>query len=211
MIITIDGTAGSGKGTLAKSIAKELNCVYLDTGLLYRAVAKSLLQNNIDPKNQEQAIKHAQNLDYSLLESKDLRTEEVSNGASIVASIGEVRTALLEYQRNFSKNLPKDRTGVVLDGRDTGSVVCPDADVKFFIDIPVETRARRRVEQYTENNIQTNYDEILQTMKERDARDASRDVAPMIAPKNALILKDPTLTIEETKNLALNHIKTTMQ
>lgn len=197
LVIAIDGPAASGKGTLAKKIAERLGFAYLDTGALYRAIALAALEMGADPTNII-AVRPAlgivyRNLTPELLKNQALRTPEVSEAASKVASLPEVRDFLLEYQRNFAKTPPAGVAGVVLDGRDIGTVVCPDADIKLFVTASPEVRAERVLKDLQKKNISVNYDAVLEDIRRRDARDIGRNVAPLKAARDAFVLDTTSL------------------
>lgn len=197
LVIAIDGPAASGKGTLAKRIAERMGFAYLDTGALYRAIALATLEMGGDPTNII-SVRPAlgivyRNLTPELLQSPALRTPAVSEAASKVAALAEVRDFLLEYQRNFSKNPPPGVAGVVLDGRDIGTVVCPDADIKLFVTASPEVRAERVLKDLQKKNISVNYDAVLEDIRRRDARDIGRTVAPLKAARDAFVLDTTSL------------------
>jgi CMP/dCMP kinase len=205
IIIAIDGPAASGKGTLARRIAQHFGFAHLDTGKLYRATALAVLDAWGDPYDAAAAEKAARNLDLSRLDDPRLRGDEVGGAASIVGAIPAVRAALLEAQRNFAHHPPAPVKGAVLDGRDIGTVVCPDATVKLFIVASVEARADRRVKELRESGAEAIYDSVLQGMKERDARDSGRRVAPLSAAPDAVTidttLLDPDKVFEQASDL----------
>ncbi len=203
MIIAIDGPAASGKGTLAKKIAAHFGYQCLDTGLLYRAVARDLLAQNASLENVDAAERAAKSLDPDTLDDPALRLASVGEAASVVAKIPAVRAALLDFQRDFSAQGP----GAVLDGRDIGTVVCPDADVKLFVTANVEMRAWRRYEELKKRGEPVNYERVLETIKARDARDASRADAPLMAAPDALLLDTTNLDIEAAFDAAVGLIK----
>ncbi len=144
MIITIDGPSGSGKGTMSRLLAEHYNLSFLDTGLLYRAVAGQILTAGIKPENIDKVVKLAEDLDFSMLEKEKLRSDEIAVVASKIATIPGVRKALLQAQRTFAQSPGVGKNGVILDGRDVGTTICPEADVKFFLTSAVEVRATRR-------------------------------------------------------------------
>lgn len=194
MIITIDGPAGAGKGTLSAFVAQKYKLAYFDTGMVYRAVG---LQMVLDGKNLEDidtATKIAKELTFpqmiALAKHKDFRSDVGSHAASVVSSYPTVRAALLKMQQDFAlKPVFADGTpanGVVYDGRDTGTVVCPEADLKFYITAPVEVRAQRRYNDLVSAGIKTDYAEVLEQMKKRDARDMQRTAAPLTKPLEAV-------------------------
>jgi cytidylate kinase len=202
VVIAVDGPAASGKGTFAKKMAERLGYAYLDTGALYRAVAMAALEIGADPSKYSEvqpALDIIQrNLTPELLASPALRTPEVAAAASKVAAIPEVRAALLEYQREFCKNPPGSVGGAVVDGRDIGTVVCPEADIKFFITASVEERARRRFLELQGTHNAVTYDAVLADLKARDLRDETRSVAPMKAADDAYILDTTRLNAAQT-------------
>ncbi|NDF11238.1 MAG: (d)CMP kinase [Proteobacteria bacterium] len=201
-VIAIDGTAASGKGTLGKRLASHLGMVHLDTGLLYRYVGCKVLREVI---NIESVMNHnspeakfagqvaSKPISLEEIVRLDLSGEAVSKAASMVSAIPAVRAGLLEFQRNVAS----DPKGAVLDGRDIGTVVCPDAEAKFFITASVESRAERRFKQLQALGKQVIYGDILRELKDRDARDASRKLAPMMAAKDAFKLDTTHMNMDE--------------
>jgi len=188
MIIAIDGPAGAGKGTLARRLASAFQLAYLDTGLLYRAVGMHVVEMGGDPADPAAAIHAAKHLELSSLESPRLREEIAADAASKVAAIPDVREALLAFQRDFAANPPTPYTGAVLDGRDIGTVVCPNADLKLFVTATVVERARRRTLELQAKGIDVIQDRILADMLARDERDRDRKVAPLASATDAVIL-----------------------
>lgn len=203
MIIAIDGPLASGKGTLARALAAHFGLPHLDTGSIYRATALALIKNDIDPNNKEEAIKAAQNLDMSNIIDSDLRTAQVGAGASVVAAIPEVRKALFDFQRNFSAN-PK---GAVLDGRDIGTVICPDADFKFFVTARPEVRAMRRLKELHASGDNITLEELTAQIIERDYRDANRNDAPLKPTETSIMLDTSDLGIDEVIAKAIGIIE----
>jgi cytidylate kinase len=197
IVIAIDGPAASGKGTLARRIARHFGLAHLDTGKLYRATALAVLDAGGDPYDAPAAEKAARNLDLSFLDDPRLRGDEVADAASIVAAIPAVRAALLEAQRRFAHHPPGPAKGAVIDGRDIGTVVCPDATVKLFVNASVESRAKRRVKELRESGAEAIYDTVLQGMKERDARDSGRRVAPLSAAPDAVTIDTTLLGLDQ--------------
>ena len=196
LVIALDGPAASGKGTLAMLIADAYNLAYLDTGSLYRGVAWIMLNDGADPRNEAAAERTARDFSVLRLKDADIRTREVGAAASIVAAQPKVRQALLDYQRNFAKNPPGGTKGAVLDGRDIGTVVCPDATVKFFVVASPEVRAHRRWLELLPSKPALTETEVLADLKERDARDAARADAPMAKAADAELLDTTSLTID---------------
>ncbi len=193
LTVAIDGPAASGKGTLARKLAEYLNVRHLDTGGLYRAAALKLISAHGDPHKAEDAVKAAKMIDYHDLANPHLRSEHIGNTASIISAIPEVRTILLDFQRDFANN-PE---GAVLDGRDIGTVVCPEADVKIFITASIEARAKRRHKQLQNQGIEVVFESVLADLVERDERDKARNIAPLKAAENALQIDTTSMTVED--------------
>lgn len=196
MIIAVDGPAAAGKGTLARKLAEHLNFAYLDTGALYRAVGLKLLNAGLDPADERAATNASQALDLSVLSDPALRDEATGNAASKVAAMPEVRANLLDFQRNFAAAPPDGEAGAILDGRDIGTVVCPDAAVKLFVTASAEERARRRTLEIEGRGEAANYDEILSDVRARDDRDMNRKDAPLKPAEDALLLDTTELDID---------------
>ena len=192
-VIAIDGPAASGKGTLARRLADHFGFAHLDTGVLYRATAFLVLEQADDPSDPVTAERAAGLVHPRLLSDPRLRGEAVSAAASVVAAIPGVRRALLDLQRNFAAHPPKPARGAILDGRDIGSVVCPAAEVKLFITASAEERARRRVEELRQQGAAAILEDVLQDLKERDARDIERRAAPLMAAPDATVIDTTTL------------------
>jgi cytidylate kinase len=184
-VVAIDGPAASGKGTLAHRLAERFGLAHLDTGKLYRATAFLVLDAGVDPADPAAALKAAKRVDPALLADRRLLAEDVAAAASVVAAIPEVRAALLAFQRDFAVRPPAPSCGAILDGRDIGTVVCPDAVVKLFVTASPEARAERRVRELRGRGAASIYGDVLQDMKERDARDSLRRVAPLAAAPDA--------------------------
>lgn len=204
-IIAIDGPAASGKGTLAKRLAAHLGYAHLDTGLLYRLTGLRTLNAGKDPHNVEDAVATAQSLSKTLkpedLTDPALRTDVAGVAASQVAKFAPVRDTLLQFQKDFAHN--GDVKGVVMDGRDIGTVICPDADVKFFVTASVEERANRRLRELQAKNIAVDFDTVLAEMKARDARDSDREAAPLKPAPDAHILDTSTRDADAAFSAAL--------
>lgn len=183
--IAIDGPAAAGKGTISKAVAAHFGVAHLDTGLLYRAVGAKTLRG-------EDAISAAQTLCAQDLEADTLRTPDVAKAASKVAVIAEVRAALVDFQRAFARR----QGGAVLDGRDIGTVICPDAEAKLFITASAEVRAERRYLELIGKGTQITRDQVLADVKERDARDMDRAEAPLKPAQDAVIVDTSTLEID---------------
>lgn len=205
MIITIDGPAGSGKGTLARALAAHFGFDHLDTGKIYRLVGYNVLQSGKDPADETAAIAAARKLSGELraedLSNPELKAETYGNAASVVAAMPGVRAALLDAQRNFAARAAK---GAVLDGRDCGTVVCPDADIKFFVIASAHARATRRLAEMTAMGTPAHYDDILFDILARDARDSGRANAPLTAAPDAHMID----TSDMDANAVLAHALT---
>ena len=192
MIIAIDGTLASGKGTIARRLSERMGLPHLDTGQLYRAVGVLAMRSGLSFEDVEGLVDIASDLDLEGLEDVDLRTAEAGMAASRVAVIPEVRAALLDWQRRFA-NQPG---GAILDGRDIGTIVCPDADVKLWVDASIEERARRRAKELTASGKPITEAEMLKQLHERDERDRSRTIAPMKKAENAVLIDTTVMSIE---------------
>ena len=206
-VIAIDGPAASGKGTLARRLAMHFGYAHLDTGALYRAVGLIVLRSGGRPDDATDAIAAAHKVGEADLSDPELRTESTGAAASKVAAIPEVRQILLDYQRDFATNPPGGKAGAVLDGRDIGTVICPDADHKIFITADVETRAKRRfLELFGEKGATSEYEKILTELKERDDRDMNRATAPLKPAENAHLLDTTNSDIEAVFQKAISLI-----
>lgn len=207
LVIAIDGPAAAGKGTLARRLAKHLGLASLDTGLLYRAVGLAVLESGGDPGDPAAAMKAARVLRPDALDRPELRGDRAAGAASLVAAIPEVRAALLEFQRSFAADPPEGAAGAILDGRDIGSVVLPDADVKLFVTASPEVRARRRLRELQERGLEAIPSRVLKEMRERDARDSKREVAPLRPAAGAVVLDTSELDPDAVFAAALEVIK----
>jgi len=196
-IIAIDGPAASGKGTVSKAISAKLQFNYLDTGKLYRAIGAKYLEG-CEP------ISAAQNLDENDLKLYDLKKPKIAQVASEIALIPEVRASLLEFQRDFSKKLP----GAVLDGRDIGTVVCPDAKVKIFLTASLESRANRRYLELVKQDPKISLETILEQIRQRDERDQKRISSPLVAATDAKVIDTSELSIKEAIEKVFAYIQT---
>ena len=194
--VAIDGPAAAGKGTISRAVAAHFGFAHLDTGLLYRAVGARML-DGLDP------VEAATTLDPADLDRDDLRRPEISQAASKVAAIAEVRAALVDFQRAFAARAG----GAVLDGRDIGTVICPDAAAKLFVTASDVVRAERRYRELAASGVETSFDEVLQDTRERDARDSERAAAPLKPAEDAIILDTSTLSIDEAVSTAIAAIE----
>ncbi|UKH14277.1 (d)CMP kinase [Actinobacillus pleuropneumoniae] len=214
-IITVDGPSGAGKGTLCHALAEKLGLDFLDSGAIYRITALAAVKAGIALDDEDALAEIGRRLDVKFV-PKDgeinvilngenvgdqIRTAEAGQNASKVAVFPKVREALLQRQRDFSTS-----KGLIADGRDMGTVVFPEAQVKLFLDASAEERAKRRVKQLQEKGFNANFDEILAEIKERDFRDRNREVAPLVPAKDALLLDSTSLSIDEVVRQALDHI-----
>lgn len=210
-IIAIDGPAASGKGTLARQLAAHFNYAYLDTGALYRAVALCVFENGAAPEDDAAALYAAENLDTSRFEDADfaaaLRQDETGKAASIVAAKPAVRAAILQTQRKFAQTPPDGKAGAVLDGRDIGTVVCPDAAAKLFITARADIRAARRHKELVIDNPSLSVPTVLADIEARDKRDRERTTAPFKKADDAHLLDTSDLSIEEAFKAALTLVE----
>ncbi len=214
--IALDGPSGAGKSTLAKKIAQGLNIVYVDTGALYRSIGLYMKKNGISADDTEGVVSALPSVSLQMkfengkqeiylcgeAVGETIRTPEISMYASKVSAIPAVRAFLLDTQRDIAKN-----TSVIMDGRDIGTVIFPDADVKIFLTASLEARARRRTAELAEKGINEPYEKVLAEMQERDNNDSSRAVAPAVAAKDAILLDNSDLDLEGTYNKALSIIR----
>ncbi|HEX2891691.1 (d)CMP kinase [Vineibacter terrae] len=187
-VIALDGPSAAGKGTLARRLASHYDLAHLDTGSLYRAVGRRILRDGRDPKDATYAAGVAANLQPVDLKDPELRSEATSQAASIVAAIPAVRANLLAWQREFAKAPPDGKQGVVLDGRDIGTVICPDADVKLFVTASPEARAERRFQELQAAGANPIRRAVLDEMASRDRRDSERATAPLLPADGAFVL-----------------------
>lgn len=203
LVVTIDGPAASGKSTLALRLAQALGLPFLDTGLLYRAVGRRLLEAGGDPRDAAAALAAAEALTANEVVTARLRGQEIGQAASMVAAYPAVRAALLPFQRRFAGM----DAGAVLAGRDTGTVVCPEAGAKLFVTATAEERARRRYEELRRRGAEPIYAAVLAELRERDRRDSERAVAPLRAAQDALVLDTTSLEPDAVLEMALRHIE----
>lgn len=215
MIITVDGPAAAGKGTLSQKLADKYGLAYFDTGMVYRAVGLMMLKQSLDLNDADLAKKMAEQLTFAkmmeLSLDKEFRSSVGGQAASIVSSYSSVRSQLLDMQRNFAKNPTfADGTpanGVIYDGRDTGTVICPHANIKFFITASSEVRAKRRYDEFVQKGMNVQLNDVLKDVKARDERDANRKDAPMKPADDAIILDTSDLSIEEVFQKAVAFIE----
>ena len=191
IVVAIDGPTASGKGTVAKTLAERLNLPYLNTGGLYRAVALFIIKNNIDYNNVDDVTKILPKVNFSNLDNPELYVENVGFVASFIAKMQDVRDFLLTFQRNFAAK------GGVLDGRDIGTIICPNADYKFYITATVEERANRRYKEMITKGEKVTYDDILEKLKLRDKNDMERKNSPLLKAKDAIEIDTTNMTKDE--------------
>ncbi len=211
-IIAIDGPAASGKGTLSRNLAKSLNFAHMDTGALYRAVAYEVLQDGGDPASEKDALAGCERLndkisDSNTLSNDALRNDIVGDAASKVAVIQSVRDALIDLQKSFAKTPGSDFIGAILDGRDIGTVICPDAPLKLYITANVEIRAKRRMKELHSKGLDATYKAVLEDMRARDARDSGREASPLRPAEDAVVIDSSNLGEVEMLEIALTYAK----
>jgi len=203
MIIAIDGPAASGKGTLAKRLAAHYGLRHLDTGVIYRAVAHVLISDGADLTDEAAAVHAARELDPETFENPALKSQKVGTAASVVSAIPRVREALVEFQRQFAAKPP----GAVLDGRDIGTVICPDAEVKIFVVADAKVRAHRRTLEARSRGEEADEAAVLADILARDERDQNRAVAPLKPAKDAYLLDNSNLDIEGGVRAAIDIVE----
>jgi len=211
-IITIDGPAGTGKSTVAKEIATRLGFVYLDTGALYRATALKIYSSGVDPEQEKDCVRIVSASNISISEGKtfvdgkdvseEIRSSHIGELASRIATFPRVREELIKIQRSIAL-----LSSVVAEGRDTGSVVFPDADVKVFLDATETERARRRHTELLAKGYNVDFNEVLADIRKRDSRDKARDVSPLVVPTGAVVVDTTHLTFEQVVSKLLKVIK----
>jgi CMP/dCMP kinase len=203
IVIAVDGTAASGKGTLAKRLAQHFGFAHLDSGALYRLTALAVLEAKGDPANEADALKGAQTIDFNRAGDPAIRTDIVGKAASQVAAIPAVRQALLDFQQNFLSHPPGGSPGAVMDGRDIGTVICPGAVAKLYIDASLETRARRRWAELKAMGIRRAEQDVVAELGARDAADKARPISPLKQAPDADLLDTTVLGIDAAFAAAL--------
>lgn len=211
MIIAIDGPAASGKGTLARRLAQKLMLAYLDTGKIYRAVAWLVDKNGVNSSSVDEVLSVLNRFELKLLEEPELNRHDIGVLASKISVYPQVRETLLSLQQNFANNPSRyssDKVeGAVLDGRDIGTVVCPDADFKFFVTAHVDVRAKRRHKELQERGFDIIYEDVLDDLKSRDERDTNRSIAPLKPAKDAIVIDSTDKNLDDVLDETLAIIK----
>jgi len=200
IIIAIDGPAASGKGTIAKKLSEYFGLPYLDSGLLYRIVASEVIKHNIDPTKKKLVIDHVKKINFDRIDTGSLRNDNVSHVASIIAQFKEVRDVLLRYQRSFALN------GVVMDGRDIGTVIFPNADYKFYITATLEERTNRRYLELLKQNSELNRNIVKNDINNRDQRDIMRKIAPLAKADDAIEVDTTFMKIDDVIDFIVKYI-----
>ena len=214
-VIAIDGSSSAGKGTLALRLAETLDYAYLDTGAIYRGVGFEMLEQGLDPQNENEALKIAKSLTIermlTLQDDSRIRNEVCGKAASQVSALPEVRQALFEFQRKFALNpVKKDKTpakGAVLDGRDIGTVICPEAPVKIFLTASSEIRAKRRYKELQLKGLCVIFENVLSDIVQRDKRDQERATAPLKPAEDALVIDTSDMTADDVYAQVMQYIK----
>lgn len=196
-IVAIDGTASSGKGTIAKGISRKFNFSYFDTGIIYRGLAQKVIHKYGENFLQSDAVSEAKILNIKNIDESKIRNPLIDKYSSIIASISKVRKIVVKVQRDFKEN-SKDYKGIVVDGRDIGTVIFPDANIKFFISASIEERAKRRLSEFSEKKQKISYNQVIKQLQKRDQRDKERSVAPLIAAKDSHLIDTTSINIEDT-------------
>ena len=200
IIIAIDGPAASGKGTVAKKLAKIFNLPHLDSGQLYRHIAHLAIKSTINPNNRPALIELTNQIEFDITEIKDLRNDEISTVASIISQYSEIRDQLIEYQRDFASN------GAVVDGRDIGTIIFPNADYKFYITASLDQRTERRYLQLKKDNAEIDRNNIKNDINNRDLRDINRKIAPLKKAEDAIEIDTTEMKIDDVIDFIVKYI-----
>ena len=208
IIIAVDGPAASGKGTLSKLLAKNFGFAHMDSGKLYRVAALYIIENRINPKIQKEVLQNIGDIKfYNLIGSSKLLSDEVGKIASIIANYKNLRDHLLKIQRDFAYIKNKDKLGVIIDGRDIGTVVLPEANIKFFVTATLEIRIERRCKELLSLGYNIIRRHVEQEMRNRDQRDKQRTHSPLLAARDAILLDTTNLEAEASYALAKKHVE----
>ena len=208
IIIAVDGPAASGKGTLSRLLAKDFGFAHMDSGKLYRVAALYIIENRINPKNQKEVLQNIGNINfYNLIGSSKLLSDEVGKIASIIANYKSLRDHLLKIQRDFVYIKNKEKLGVIIDGRDIGTVVLPEANIKFFVTATLEIRIERRCKELLSLGYNIIKRHVEQEMRNRDQRDKQRTHSPLLAARDAILLDTTNLGAEAAYSLAKKHVE----
>ena len=199
-IVAIDGAAGTGKGTIARGISKEFNFSYFDTGIIYRGLALKTISKYGKNFIKQDAISEANIFDINSVNENEIRNPLIDKYSSIIASIPEVRNIVVSIQRNFGEK-PRGQKGIVIDGRDIGTIIFPHANAKLFISASLEERAKRRFSDFLDKNEKISYNEVIKQLQKRDQRDKERSVAPLVAAKDAHLIDTTGINIEDTLDI----------
>lgn len=203
MIVAIDGPAASGKGTIGRRLAEELGLAFLDTGLLYRAVTKKILEVGVSPFNVRAVVETIGQITLADTSSNELRSPEISSMVPLIAEIPKVREMLVFIQREFAHHPPACKHGSVLDGRDIGTTICPDADIKLFITASLHVRAARRYKELLSQGVKTSFQAVHRDLRRRDEQDASRVASPLRIADDATVLDTTDMSVDEAFEKAL--------
>ena len=208
IIIAVDGPAASGKGTLSRLLAKDFGFAHMDSGKLYRVAALYIIENRINPKNQKEVLQNIGDINfYNLIGNSKLLSDEVGKIASIIANYKSLRDHLLKIQRDFVYIKNKEKLGVIIDGRDIGTIVLPEANIKFFVTATLETRIERRCKELLSLGYNIIKRHVEQEMRNRDQRDKQRTHSPLLTARDAILLDTTNLGAEASYALAKKHIE----
>lgn len=208
IVVAVDGEAASGKGTISKRLAEQLNLRYLDTGKLYRTLAYYLNKHGGQALHEDERKSFFDYLDHSRPSDNELQSDFISMQSSKIAGEKWARAMLIEYQRSFANDTVDGYEGSVLDGRDIGSVVCPDAEIKIFVTARIQIRAERRLRQLLENGEKAQYDRVLENLIKRDKSDKNREHSPLIVPDDAFVIDTSQIKIQDAVSAAVAHVNT---
>ena len=208
IVVAVDGEAASGKGTISKRLAEQLNLRYLDTGKLYRTLAYYLNKYGGQALHEDERKSFFDYLDHSRPSDNELQSDFISMQSSKIGGEKWARAMLIEYQRSFAIDTVDGYEGSVLDGRDIGSVICPDAEIKIFVTARIQIRAERRLRQLLENGEKAQYDRVLENLIKRDKSDKNREHSPLIVPDDAFVIDTSQIKIQDAVSAAVAHVNT---